>query len=68
MTTHSNILAWRIPRTKESGRLESMGLQRIGYDGVTKTHTHTSFTSAMKKKKTKLIETKVVARTWGRRK
>ena len=28
---HSNILAWKIPWT-ESGRLQSMGLQRIGQD------------------------------------
>ena len=39
MTTHSNILAWRIPRTKESGRLESMGSQKVGHDLVTE-HTH----------------------------
>ena len=25
MTTHSNILAWRIPWTQEPGRLQSMG-------------------------------------------
>ena len=25
MTTHSSILAWRIPRTEESGGLQSMG-------------------------------------------
>ena len=25
--THSSILAWRIPRTEEPGRLQSMGLQ-----------------------------------------
>ena len=24
MATHSNILAWRIPRTEEPGRLQSM--------------------------------------------
>ena len=28
--THSNILAWRIPRIEEPGRLQSMGLQRVG--------------------------------------
>ena len=28
LTTHSSILAWRIPRTKESGGLQSMGSQR----------------------------------------
>ena len=27
--THSSILAWRIPRTKEPGGLQSMGLQRV---------------------------------------
>ena len=32
MTTHSNILAWRIPWTEEPGRLQSMGLQRSGHD------------------------------------
>ena len=29
MTTHSNILAWRIPWTDEPGGLQSMGLQRV---------------------------------------
>ena len=32
MATHSNILAWRIPRTEEPGRLESMGSQRVRHD------------------------------------
>jgi len=27
--THSSILAWGIPPTEESGRLRSMGLQRV---------------------------------------
>ena len=27
MATHSSILAWRIPWTEETGRLQSMGLQ-----------------------------------------
>ena len=27
--THSSILAWRIPRTEESGGLQSMGLQEL---------------------------------------
>ena len=39
--THSSILAWRIPRTEEPGRLQSKGLQRVGHDWVTHTHTHT---------------------------
>ena len=29
METHSSILAWRIPWTKEPGRLQSMGSQRV---------------------------------------
>ena len=34
MATHSSILTWRIPRTKEPGGLESesVGLQRVGHD------------------------------------
>ena len=28
----SSILAWRIPRTEEPGRLQSMGSQRVGHD------------------------------------
>ena len=29
MTTHSSILAWKIPWTKEPGGLQSMGWQRL---------------------------------------
>ena len=29
MATHSSILAWKIPLTEESDRLQSMGSQRI---------------------------------------
>ena len=32
MDTHSSMLAWRVPWTEEPGRLQSMGLQRIGHD------------------------------------
>ena len=32
MTTHSNILAWRIPWTWESGGLQFMDFQRVGHD------------------------------------
>ena len=48
MAIHSSILAWRIPWTlKELGGLRSVGLQRVGHDGVsntcvrTRAHTHT---------------------------
>ena len=32
MATHSSILAWKIPWTEESGRLQPMGSQRVGHD------------------------------------
>ena len=32
MTTHSSILAWRIPWTEEAGGLQSVGLQRVEHD------------------------------------
>ena len=32
MVTHSSTLAWKIPWTEESGRLQSMGSQGVGYD------------------------------------
>ena len=35
MTTHSSILAWEIPWTEDSNRLQSMGLQRIGHNLAT---------------------------------
>ena len=40
MTTHSSILAWRIPWTEEPGQLQSMGLKRVGPDWATNTQTH----------------------------
>ena len=35
MTTHSSTLAWKIPWMEEPGRLQSMGLLRLGHDWVT---------------------------------
>ena len=35
MATHSSTLAWKTPRREEPGRLQSMGLQRVGHDWVT---------------------------------
>ena len=37
MATHSSILAWKTPQTKEPGGLQSMQSQRVGYDLATKT-------------------------------
>ena len=38
MATHSSILAWRIPWTKEPGGQQSTGSQRVGH-GWARTHT-----------------------------
>ena len=35
MATHSSTLAWKIPWMEEPGRLQSMGLLRIGHDWAT---------------------------------
>ena len=32
MATHSSTIAWKIPWAEEPGRLQSMGLQRVGRD------------------------------------
>ena len=32
MATHSSTLAWKIPWTEKSGRLQSMGSQRVRHD------------------------------------
>ena len=32
MTTHSSVLAWRIPGTEDPGGLQSVGSQRVGHD------------------------------------
>ena len=32
MATHFSIPAWRMPWTEEPGRLQFMGLQRVGHD------------------------------------
>ena len=47
MATHSSILAWRIPWTKEPGGLQSMGSQRVRRDSATNTHTSPDFSSLL---------------------
>jgi len=32
MATHSSILAWKIPWTEDPGRLQFIGLQRVGHN------------------------------------
>ena len=35
IATHSSTLAWKIPWMEEPGRLQSIGLQRVGHDWAT---------------------------------
>ena len=44
MATHSSILARESPWTEGPGRLQSMGLQRAGYD---RAYTHTAPTAPL---------------------
>ena len=32
MAIHASTIAWKIPWTEETGRLQSMGSQRVGHD------------------------------------
>ena len=41
MANHSIILAWKIPWTENSGKLQPMGWQKAGYNWATNTHTQT---------------------------
>ena len=42
MAAHSSILAWRIPRSEEPGRLQSIGLQRVVHNRSDLTRRHSS--------------------------
>ena len=65
MATHSSILAWRIPWTKEPVRVQSMGSQRVGHDWVTITH---SLWVWLGKQKKKNLNVEVISDTIGTRK
>ena len=80
MESHSSILAWEIPWTKEPGGLRSMGLQRVGHDRVTEhahahthVHTHTMYLFAHRRKiqemppmsPTKISRTRLVFLNFG---
>ena len=51
MASHSSTLAWKIPGTEGTGKLQSMGLQRVTHERGEETHkdpgTLTSVSSAM---------------------
>ena len=40
LASHSSILAWTIPWTKEPGGLQSRGSQRVGHDWAKNTFTY----------------------------
>ena len=44
MAIHFSVLAWRIPWTEATGRLQSMGSQRVGQDWATNTKPKQIFT------------------------
>ena len=46
MSTHSSILAWKIPWTEELGRLQSMGSQTVRHDWTTSLFTGTKIPQA----------------------
>ena len=44
MATHPSILAWRVARTEEPGRLQFRGSQRVGHDwGLSYEHFHFNY-------------------------
>ena len=47
LATHCSTLAWKIPWNEEPGRLQSMGLQRVGHDWATSLH---FFTHGLKRR------------------
>ena len=47
MATHSSIFAWDIPWTEEPGRLQSMGLQTVRHNLVTKQLSHPAISSSV---------------------
>ena len=51
IATHSSILAWEIPWTEESGRVQSMGSQSVRHNGA---HTHAGFQLCLKSRKKKV--------------
>ena len=59
MATHSSILAWRIPQTEEPGRLQSMGLQKVGHKRLSRAQYSPGGKQTNKKPKPKLCSSSV---------
>ena len=54
MATHSSILAWEIPRTEDSGGIQTTGLQRVGHDLATE-HAYIPILQTRKDRQLKVI-------------
>ena len=57
MTTHSSVLAWRIPGTQEPGGLPSMGSHRVGHDW-------SDLAAAADKRVNSLLSEKLILEIW----
>ena len=70
VTTHSSILAWRIPWTEELSGLQSMGSQRVGHNWGDLARMHgknletEAFTLRTRGKQSKLNSKQLVGRKW----
>ena len=69
MATHPCNLAWRIPWTEKPGRLQYIGLQRVGFDWVTNIFTEniiflglwdSAFIETLSKHPNKIISNKML--------
>ena len=49
MSTHSSILAWRIPWREEPDRLQSTGSQRVGHNWATSLYFHLFYYASFRK-------------------
>ena len=56
MATHSSILSWRIPWTEKPGRLEPIGLQRVGHNWSDLAYTHS----------TEVNSSRIIPAFWGK--
>ena len=55
MAIHASTVAWTIPWTEESGRLQSTELQRVSHDWATENRAHHVYILHMLKFKTKIV-------------
>ena len=57
MATHSSVLAGRIPWAEEPGRLQSIGLHRVGQTNQFSMHAYNHFTGHMQTQKYRSVLT-----------